>query len=340
MKIVSIILAFLLPAFVQAQTQDSAYRAYIETYSLLAMAEQQRSGVPASIKLAQGLLESGAGTGELCMRSNNHFGIKCKNTWTGDKVYHDDDANGECFRAYTSADESYRDHSDFLRNNPRYAALFQLEITDYKAWAEGLKKAGYATNPRYVALLIKVVEENDLNSYTTLALQGPVALPNNDVAKGPTEPIAEKPVVAAVSKTPVATPVVQEQPILTESYPEGYFYINSTKAMFAKAGSSLLAIANENNILLSEILAFNDMSRTDILEKNQLVFVERKKKRGEIQVYEATAKESLWNISQKNGVRLNQIAFWNNLPMQAEVQKGTKIYLQDPPSGKAASTRK
>ena len=156
---------------IQAQTPvyNAQVQAYINDYCQLAMAEQQRTGIPASIKLAQAVLESGAGKGALAIRSNNHFGIKCKKNWTGATTTHDDDAKGECFRAYDSVSFSYRDHSDFLRAGTHYGFLFQLDLNDYKAWALGLKKAGYATNPLYPEKLIGIIETFNLQSYTLLA---------------------------------------------------------------------------------------------------------------------------------------------------------------------------
>ncbi len=144
---------------------------YIELYSDLAMKEMLRSGVPASITLAQGMLESDNGNSGLARKSNNHFGIKCHNDWTGRKVHHNDDAFHECFRKYKTVYDSYVDHSDFLRNTPRYAFLFDLDITDYKAWAKGLKKAGYATSGTYADRLIRIIEENNLHRYDLLALK-------------------------------------------------------------------------------------------------------------------------------------------------------------------------
>ncbi|MBE2229855.1 MAG: glucosaminidase domain-containing protein [Chitinophagaceae bacterium] len=157
---------------VRAQQSEKILR-YIETYKDLAIAEMQRTGVPASVKLAQGIHETQAGTSVLVLKSNNHFGIKCKTGWTGETVSHDDDARGECFRKYQSAEASYRDHSDFLKNSKRYASLFTLAPTDYTGWAEGLKKAGYATNPRYIQALVKLIEEYNLQQYTLQALNGP-----------------------------------------------------------------------------------------------------------------------------------------------------------------------
>jgi hypothetical protein len=153
---------------------------YVEQFKDVAMNEMRRSGVPASITLAQGILESENGNSELVKKSNNHFGIKCKSNWTGESVTHDDDANGECFRAYTNAGDSYRDHSDFLKANQRYASLFKLDAADYAGWARGLKRAGYATNPRYPELLIKYIEQNNLQQYSLLVLN---KLSETDVTK-------------------------------------------------------------------------------------------------------------------------------------------------------------
>jgi hypothetical protein len=189
------------------------HRAYIEAYRSFAIAEQQRTGIPAAVTMAQALHESGSGMGDLATRSNNHFGIKCKSNWAGPKVFHDDDARGECFRAYASVYESYRDHSDFLKQNARYRFLFDYPLDDYKAWANGLKKAGYATNPRYADLLIKTIEDNGLQTLTLLAQQPGVAdsaalsaMPTQfqmDVAAGPAGLSLAEPTYAAGMLQPV-----------------------------------------------------------------------------------------------------------------------------------------
>ena len=147
------------------QSRNQNYTSYVEKYKDIAVSEMYRSGIPASITLAQGLLESGAGLSQLAVKSNNHFGIKCHNGWQGGRVYHDDDAKGECFRKYDDPEESYRDHSDFLRYRARYRFLFDYPVTDYKAWAFGLKKAGYATDPEYPTKLIKLIEDYELHQY-------------------------------------------------------------------------------------------------------------------------------------------------------------------------------
>jgi flagellum-specific peptidoglycan hydrolase FlgJ len=164
-------IAFATVTIYNSQSQHSNVKQYIDTYKEVAINEMIRTGVPASITLAQGILETEAGQSDLVRASNNHFGIKCKSDWAGEVVYHDDDARGECFRSYASAEESFRDHSDFLKNRPHYAFLFNLDPTDYEGWAKGLKKAGYATNPAYSNMLVRIIFENNLQDYTLVALQ-------------------------------------------------------------------------------------------------------------------------------------------------------------------------
>lgn len=165
------IIAFLFISIttVQAQRRNARYNEYIKQYAPLAVEQMQRHKIPASITLAQGLLESGAGYSELARKSNNHFGIKCGGNWRGRTVRHDDDARNECFRAYRNPKDSYEDHSDFLKRGARYAFLFKLKITDYKGWARGLKKAGYATDPSYANRLITIIEDYDCISTTAVA---------------------------------------------------------------------------------------------------------------------------------------------------------------------------
>ena len=170
------------------KAQDKAIT-YINTYKDVAIAEMHRTGVPAAITLAQGLIESGCGEGDLCKLSNNHFGIKCKTDWTGGTVYHDDDAKQECFRSYLSGEDSYKDHSDFLKTREPYAFLFKIEPLDYSGWAYGLKKAGYATEKDYPQKLIKVINDFNLNQFTLWAL-------NNK----PAEVFTDSSVIASANK--------------------------------------------------------------------------------------------------------------------------------------------
>src|SRR6056297_1976947 len=150
---------------IAVQPQSKGGNSYIEQYKDLAVREMKRSGVPASITLAQGMLESDYGRSTLAVKANNHFGIKCHNDWTGKRIYHDDDRKNECFRKYNDVYESFKDHSDFLTGVNRYDFLFELKITEYKKWARGLKKAGYATSPTYASKLINLIERYQLHQY-------------------------------------------------------------------------------------------------------------------------------------------------------------------------------
>ena len=208
---------------------------YINTYKDLAILEMRRTGIPASITLAQGIHESGAGMGELALASNNHFGIKCKSGWTGKTVKHNDDARGECFRKYPAAEDSYRDHSDFLKMSQRYASLFTLDPADYEGWANGLKKAGYATNPKYPQALIKLIEDYQLQDYTLIAL-GKMPVDAGSADKKPEYTAAET--VSYISSANAEPIPAAEEVKSKPEYPVGEFRINETKVIFVKKGNS------------------------------------------------------------------------------------------------------
>lgn len=266
-KIRLLLILLLTARWLPAQTPEQV-TAYINTYKFLAISEMQRSGVPASIILAQGIHETGAGTSDLVIASNNHFGIKCKSSWTGNVVHHDDDARGECFRSYAAAADSYRDHSDYLSETPRYAFLFKLSPEDYEGWAYGLKRAGYATNIHYPEILIKLIETYDLEKYSLIALG---KLP----AEAPGAPMlaAAKPAETLDGFTDSVHSITQV------GYPDGTFAINGAKVVFEKAGVSLLSVSNQYDIPLARLLDFNDMNQEDVLIGDQLIFLQRKEKR-------------------------------------------------------------
>ncbi len=294
--------------------------AYINTYKELAIEEMIRTGIPASIKLAQGIHETQAGKSDLVLKSNNHFGIKCKAGWDGEKVYHDDDLRGECFRSYSSASDSYMDHSDFLKNSPRYSFLFNLSAEDYKSWAYGLKKAGYATNSKYSQIIIKLIETYDLQKYSLIALG---KLPpeddmvvkvktNSDVA-GPSAPIA----------------VVLEEPLVKKpEYPSREFIINQTRVIYAKAGTSLLAIAEKYDIELARILDFNHLKNEEVLIEDQLVFLQRKRKVGNNEFHVIEQGENIYGISQSEGIRIESLRELNRIDNGTEPAVGEKLYLR------------
>ena len=340
-KIVLLVSAVIaITAGLQAQPNKDVYD-YINNFKELAVREMQRTGVPAAIKLAQGIHETQAGKSDLVQRSNNHFGIKCKANWAGEKVYHDDDARGECFRSYPTPEESYADHSNFLKGSSRYAFLFELDPTDYKAWAFGLKKAGYATNIKYSQLLIKLIEDYNLEQYTLIAMGR--LLPKDEVLVGNGKPIGTNatsaaPAVAFTKKeeTPVTSVAVAASVI---QYPAGEFSINNTRVIFAKSGTSLIAIAQQYDIALSRLLDFNDMKEEDVLENDQLLFLQRKRKTGASEFHIIQAGETVYSICQSEGIRYESLVHYNRLQGEGCPAVGEKLYLQAqaPPKPKLAS---
>jgi hypothetical protein len=309
---------------------------YVNTYKALAMAEEQRAGIPAAIILAQGLHESEAGTSELVKQSNNHFGIKCKDDWKGGVVYHDDDSRQECFRSYATAADSYRDHSDFLRRSGRYSFLFDLDPSDYEGWAYGLKKAGYATNIKYSQILIKLIKDYNLQQYSLIAT-GKMRPEDEVVLVAP----GSVPVTAAVIIAPAAGGSAPAGGLVSGGgavdggvdslallYPVGEFMINKTKVVYAKAGLSLLAIAGQYDIPLGRLLEFNDMKEQDVLEKGQLIFLQRKRRTGPVEYHVVREGEGVYAICQAEGVRYQDLLEMNQLSAGLEPAAGERIYLQ------------
>lgn len=298
--------------------QNETVRQYINTYKELAIAEMKRTGVPASIKLAQGIHETMAGTSALVLKSNNHFGIKCKTGWTGESVSHDDDARGECFRKYPTAEDSYRDHSNFLKNSTRYAGLFQLDPTDYAGWANGLKKAGYATNPKYPLVLIKLIEDYQLQQYTLLALGKP-AIDTNISSRPDT----------AVSKVGGFKPIGEVFPATKKkSYPTGEFRMNDTRVVYASKGVSFLSLAQKYNVPLARLFEFNELKQAEEVANDQLIFLQRKRKTGKEEYHKVLPGESLHTIAQEQGIRLESLCELNLLGPDDRPAPGEKLSLR------------
>lgn len=314
------LLAVCIMGYSAVAQQNDMVKAYIEQYKDLAIAEMQRTGVPAAIKLAQGIHESGAGNSRLATKANNHFGIKCKVDWAGPSISHDDDARGECFRKYESAEDSYKDHSNFLKKSQRYASLFGLDPADYEGWAYGLKKAGYATNPRYPQVIIKLIEDYQLQDYTLIAM-GKKEEEKEYFVNEPGEVINTKELPAEEKTLPV--PAVE-----LPQYPEGLFYINETKVIFAKAGTSWLSIAQNYNISLSRLFDFNDREQGEVLDKDQLVYLQRKRKTGNTEFHIVNFGETVHDIAQKQAIRLESILEYNLLEPGMQPAIGEKLYLR------------
>ncbi len=313
MQIRSILIAFAMIAGLPAAAQRLTPEAYIEQYKDMAIREMKRMGVPAAITLAQGLLETESGNSILVKKSNNHFGIKCKSTWAASGVSHDDDARGECFRKYGTAEESYRDHSNFLRGNERYGFLFRLDVTDYKAWAYGLKKAGYATNPSYPQILIKNIEQYNLQQYTLAAA---AEAPKFETSKYTSDPeVAFTPGEDSRYNDKMA-----ETDTVATNIPESIM-IDGLKAVQGKKGTSLLAIADKFNLRLVNLLAYNGLAKDGILQNDQVIYLEKSKHKTAAPAPAPVAakthivqpKEGLYAIAKKYNITLQQLREWNNL---------------------------
>lgn len=269
---------------------------YVENYSPYAIQNMRMYKIPASITLAQGILESGSGNSELARKSNNHFGIKCGSNWTGGKTYHDDDAENECFRTYKTVLDSYNDHSEFLTKNKRYSNLFILKIDDYKSWAKGLSKAGYATNPNYASRLITIIEELKLYSY-------------DEEIKTP------KPIVEFIS-----------------SHSQDILSVNNLKIVKAKEGDTYYKLARKFGLTLRQIHKYNNTKRfnQEILKVDDIVYLEpkrfRSKKNKSIVL---TKNSSPTKISQMQGIRLNSLMRKNHFSSPDEqLRKGEKVFLR------------
>ena len=342
-RILHVLVLLVIPAMMIAQNQPNpVVENYVRTYADLAVKEMQRTGVPAAIKLAQGILETDAGRSDLVVKSNNHFGIKCKSWWNGEKVYHDDDEKGECFRKYADPYDSWKDHSDYLRTQPRYSSLFNLSPEDYKGWARGLKKAGYATNPRYPEILIRYIEQYNLHDYTLIAL-GKIKPSDEYFAVYNSEVKTSQSVFVdgiSIAQNSGSGPSRGESVLQTavppppKEYPSGEFRINDTKVIYANAGTSLLAISEQYKIRLGWLADFNELDKkTDILEKDQLIFLQRKRRHGENEFHIVREGENIRDISQETGIRLRNLLDYNQLEEDMIPAPGQKLYLRsDAPS--------
>ena len=316
----------------QVTAQPLTTESYIQQYKDLAIAEMKRTGVPAAIKLAQAILESQSGKSSLALTANNHFGIKCKTEWTGGRTYKDDDEKGECFRVYASAEQSFIDHSDFLKNRPYYASLFTLDPMNMEAWAYGLKKAGYATSSTYPQSLLKVIKDYQLEKYNAEAV-GKNYSPNSGSAILPAV-IANKE-VPAIDKYFDATPPSYSN---NSSFPKGVFTINRSNVFYAAAGTILQDISVQFDILREEIIAFNELPAIDKFNNPYLIFLEKKSKKGNKAFRIAQSGENWRDISQLEGIRLEQLLQYNQVHSpEFPIPVGQKIWLQPGTPNKVSS---
>lgn len=301
--------AFLLLVSLSVSAQRSremSREEYIKTYADLAMQEMARVGIPASITLAQGCLESGNGNSTLAVKGNNHFGIKCHD-WTGRKIYHDDDKKNECFRSYRSAYDSYKDHSEFLSTRGRYASLFELNPHDYRGWAKGLKKAGYATANNYAPLLIKIIEENELYKYDLRVLEGGIGV-------SPGEEI-------------VAVP---DQPEHGYHTTREILVNNNIEYIVTQPGDTPEALRNELDLYKNELYKYNNLYQGVELKPGQIIYLQPKRRKAAPgnEIHKVEQGETMYDISQKYGVKLNRLYHMNQMMEGEQPIEGTDIYLR------------
>ena len=398
-KSIRLILIFCMTMQIGWTQNNTITIAYIAQYKAIAMKEMKRTGVPASITLAQAILESNSGESNLAKKHNNHFGIKCKSDWTGAKAYQDDDAKQECFRAYDNAEVSFKDHSNFLKNRPNYVDLFLLDPVDDTAWAYGLKKAGYATATDYPKKLLKIIDDYELAQYNFPELENEVEVEEEEGVKTPSDGpvnkvLADTPINKVITDTPtkslnkptgiaqinttnnlaplptqtlpvqtlpapqkdtlkkdtikkevitvvqttqkepvkidsnrastIAPLVVSKQPIY--NYPEGQFRINQVPVILGKEKMSFIEIALKYKVPLYKLFEYNDIKASNLLERDQLIFLAPKKKTGAASFHIVKYNTSLQEISQLEGVQLSLLKLYNP-DLVEPLKEGTQVIL-------------
>lgn len=316
---------------------------YIQRFAKYAVEEMEKYQIPASITLAQGILETGGGQSRLAREGNNHFGIKCKENWTGKTMSHTDNAPNECFRVYDNPRESYEDHSKFLKFRPFYQKLFTLDMKDYKGWAHGLKKAGYATNPKYAYILISKIEKHRLYEFdnttsqevlnTILKLYPNISKDKEFMAQFSPKEVKkeaksiekrdEKPRIAAKKiekKQPSDKDLLNE--MLVKNHPNG-----GKKFVVLPVDSNIDFLAKKYRIFSSQLMDWNDLSNSKLL-KGDIVFLEAKNKKGSVENYTVQQGDTMHSISQKMAIKLGKLYSKNRMKEGEFVKEGQVLYLQ------------
>lgn len=270
--------------------KNKAYTDYFNQWAEVAMQQMIQYRIPASITLAQGVLESGAGKSELALRANNHFGIKC-NGWTGRRSYHDDDERGECFRAYDNAYQSYVDHSVFLSTSQRYRRLFDLKRTDYKGWAKGLKACGYATSPTYATKLIEIIETYQLHQYDT----------GKEFTK-------------------------REDVLMQQGDVRHIYTFNKNYYIRARRGDTFRRIADDMDISYRKLARYNERNKNDVLAEGEIIWLQKKAKKApkafKNKPHRVEPGESMYTISQRYGIRVKYLYKMNDLGPDYVIRPG------------------
>ena len=321
-------------AFAQNTQKKKETVDYIDKYTDIAMKEMVKYKVPASITLAQGILESGNGKSKLATKGNNHFGIKCHSDWKGKTMRQDDDAPQECFRVYKDAEESYRDHSEFLKKSPRYASLFELKITDYKAWAKGLKKAGYATLPTYANVLINLIETYDLQKYDEMVVSGKYKKYKKEQAKEEKQKKEEKPKKPKKPKKDVVmmpVPVLSDCKVLAMTPDHHYIRENfGVKFIFTKEGDNLESLANELKISKRQLIKYNNLEGKTTFKDGEALYINPKRFKAPsgYRIHVIKQGETLKTVSALYAVKLERLYKMNGLEENSVLQVGQEIRLR------------
>lgn len=303
----------------KAEQQNHTTEDYIDLWKSAAIEQMHDHKIPASITLAQGILESGNGNSPLARQANNHFGIKCHVNWTGGTYYQDDDEANECFRSYMTAEESYRDHSLFLTSRPRYAGLFTLSMTDYEGWAHGLKTAGYATNPKYASLLITLIEKYQLHQYDLY----PAPEKKEDIVL-----VTQSPVT---SITEVVTPQTATELELSETKHKVYETHKRVHFVVVQKGDTFYRIAEEFNLGMWQLYKYNELGKRDVLKEGEIIYITPKSNKADkgSNVHVCEKDMTLREVSQLEGVKLEKLMAFNDMTDADKIlPKGTKVILR------------
>ena len=305
-----LLLFFSTAAYTQTAVSKSPVEEYIEKYKEFAVREMLQNGIPASITLGQGILESEAGKSDLSLGSNNHFGIKCHLDWSGESFIHDDDRKNECFRKYQSVEASYIDHSQFLLSRNWYKPLFELKTNDYRGWAKGLKKAGYATDKHYAEKLVKIIEENDLTVYDKAV----------DISSLPQRiPHPYSSPVSTIKKSPISDEINKSYDILVN---------NERKFIVAKKGDSISKLAQQFEMKEWQFYKYNDLQKGARLKAGEIVYLQPKRNHAKEDYHIVKNGEDMRSISQIYCVKLNKLYENNLMTYGSQPKQGEKIYLR------------
>ncbi|MFT4968437.1 MAG: LysM repeat protein [Chitinophagales bacterium] len=284
---------------------------YIDKYYPIAVRKMVEYKIPASITLAQGILESGSGNSKLALNAKNHFGIKCHSDWTGKGYYMDDDTADECFRVYNSPEESFADHSKFLTSRSRYMFLFtEFSIDDYEGWAKGLKEAGYATNPKYPQLLISLIERNDLSQYDRMGLKD----------------IKDSPPIADIGVSENDPSVLPKNAYYVDDKKDVFIY-NRTKTIISN-GRQILEVANEFSIDLDKLMAYNDIHKGYSFTEDQFIYLQPKRNKGAEKTHTVEVGQTMWEISQLYGIKLTKLYKKNRMVFDRQAKPEETVYMK------------